>query len=33
MNGKKLTWPAGLSEAARKVQEGYLAEEGLLVRY
>lgn len=33
MNGKKLTWPAGLSEADRKIQEGYLAEEHVLVGY
>ena len=33
VNGKKIIWPAGLSEADRKTQEGYLAEERVLVRY
>lgn len=33
LNGKKLIWPAGLSEANRKIQEGYLAEEHVLVGY
>lgn len=33
VNGKKIIWPAGMTEAARKTQEGYLAEAGVLVRY
>lgn len=33
LNGKKLIWPAGISEMNRKKQEGYLAEAGVLVRY
>ena len=33
LNGKKLFWPAGITEDQRKAQEAYLAETDVLVRY
>ena len=33
VNGKKITWPAGLSAPNRATQEANLAQTGVLVRY
>jgi hypothetical protein len=33
LNGKKLTWPAGITDDQRKAQEANLAQQNVLVRY